>query len=153
MAQAVNRRPRIKEIRFRSQVTLWQVLRFYPINNMLFLPSEKRSKKTERFWVSDSIGQKCGSKWFFSASPWYSIYFPAHMAAGPSGGVQGNWRSSSWYCVLLWCGGVCVWMWHERAIYQTESWFLSSLFIPGPTKTSLFWQYQVRKWQTFGTNA
>ena len=57
---------------------------------------------------------------------------------------------------------VFVWTRHERALHIVEklgfyhcyiSWLKTCLVIPVPIYTSLCFQYQVRKWQTFGTNA
>lgn len=76
----------------------------------------------ESFWKSEGMARKKNiHTLFFSASPWYSIYLPAQIAAGIRGRLQGKWRSSSWccaYCVVMRC--VCVWTRRERAIYITQ---------------------------------
>jgi len=61
---------------------------------------------TERFWVSDSISQKRGSTCFFSASPKYSIYFPAQIAAGLR--IRMPQIEDPDYVVPWYCGIGCV---------------------------------------------
>jgi len=53
---------------------------------------------------------------FFSASPSYSLYLPAQIAAGLRGRLPGKWRIWSWCCVVLWCGAVLVWTRYSLSI-------------------------------------